>query len=119
MRLVAEGTLHEPVHYSFVMGVEGGMDAKFENLIRLISDIPENSTWQCIAISRHQFALTVAAMCMGGNLRTGLEDNVYYKKGELAINNAQLVEKMVKIAKELGREIATIDETKEAFGIVD
>jgi len=52
-------------------------------------------------------------MCMGGNIRTGLEDTVYYRKGELVKSNAQLVERMVRVAKEIGREPATLDETRE------
>jgi len=54
---------------------------------------------------------------MGGNIRTGLEDTIYYRKGELAQSNAQLVKRMVRIAKEIGREVATVDEAKEMLGI--
>jgi len=117
MRLVDEGALKKPAHFSFVLGIDGGIPARHENLMRLVSDIPEGSTWQVIGVSRYQFPLTVAAMCMGGNIRTGLEDNVYYKKGELAISNVQLVASIVKIARELGREIATVHDAKEYFGV--
>jgi 3-keto-5-aminohexanoate cleavage enzyme len=117
MRLVDEDTLKKPVHFSFVMGIEGGIPARHEDLIRLIADIPEGSMWQAIAVSRNQFPRTIAAMCMGGNVRTGLEDNVYFRKGELAVSNAQLVEIVAKVARELGREIATVEDVKEYFGV--
>jgi 3-keto-5-aminohexanoate cleavage enzyme len=117
MRLVDEGTLKKPAHFSFVMGVQGGIPARHEDLMRMLADIPEGSTWQSIAIGKHQFPLTIAAMCMGGNVRTGLEDNVYFRRGKLALSNAQLVEILTKVARELGREIATVDEAKEYFGV--
>ena len=117
MRLVDEGTLKKPVHFSFVMGIEGGIPARHEDLIRLIADIPEGSMWQAIAVSRNQFPLTIAAMCMGGNVRTGLEDNVYFRRGKLALSNAQLVEIVAKVSRELGREIATVEDVKEYFGV--
>jgi 3-keto-5-aminohexanoate cleavage enzyme len=117
LRLVEEGVLKKPVHFSFVLGIQGGIPAKHENVIRLVSDIPEGSGWQVITIGRYQLSLTVAAMCMGANIRTGLEDNIYYRRGELAKSNAHLVERMVKLAHDLGREIATVDDAKKAFGI--
>ena len=117
LRLVNEGILKTPVHFSFVLGIPGGISARHENLIRLISDIPEGSSWQVITIGKYQMALTIPGICMGGNIRTGLEDNIYYRKGELAKSNAQLVERIVRIARELGREIATVDDTKKSFGV--
>ena len=57
------------------------------------------------------------AMCQGANIRTGLEDNIYYSRGELAKSNAQLVERMVSIARELGREIATVEDAMEILGV--
>ncbi len=119
MRLVNEGTLKEPIHFSFVLGIEGSIPARHENLIRLVSDIPEGSTWQVITIGRYQLGLTVAGMCMGANIRTGLEDNIYYSRGKLVSSNVQIVERMVRLARELGREIATVDEAKVAFGVED
>ncbi len=117
LRLVNEGILKTPIHFSFVLGIPGGISARHENLIRLISDIPEGSSWQVITIGKYQMALTIPGICMGGNIRTGLEDNIYYRKGELAKSNAQLVERIVRIARELGREIATVDDTKKSFGV--
>jgi 3-keto-5-aminohexanoate cleavage enzyme len=70
-----------------------------------------------ITVSKLQLPSTVMAMCQGANIRTGLEDNIYYSKGELAKSNAQLVERMVRIAREIGREIATVDEAREMLGV--
>jgi 3-keto-5-aminohexanoate cleavage enzyme len=117
LRLVNEGILKTPVHFSFVLGIQGGISARLENLMRLISDIPEGSSWQVITIGKYQMGLTTPGICMGGNIRTGLEDNIYYGKGELAKSNAQLVERIVRIARELGREVATVDDTKKSFGV--
>jgi 3-keto-5-aminohexanoate cleavage enzyme len=60
---------------------------------------------------------TVMAMCLGANIRTGLEDNIYHSRGVLAKSNAQMVERMVKIAKEIGREVATVEAAKQILGV--
>ena len=119
MQLVDKGVLKKPIHFSFVLGIEGGIPATHENMLRLVAEIPEGAYWQVISISKYQLPLTVAAMSMGANIRTGLEDNVYYSTGGLAESNAQLVERVVKIAREFGREIATVDDAKKTFGIED
>jgi len=84
----------------------------------MIDQLPEGSTWQVVTVGKFNLRTTVMAMCMGGNVRTGLEDTIYYGKGELAQNNAQLVKRMVRIAKEIGREVATVDEAKLILGIL-
>ncbi len=115
--MVRRGTLKEPVHYSFVLGVKGGIQATPKVINMLVDMIPEGSSWQVITISRFQLPATVMAMCQGANIRTGLEDNIYYAKGVLAKSNAQMVERMVRIAREIGREIATVDEARTMLGI--
>jgi 3-keto-5-aminohexanoate cleavage enzyme len=117
LELVRLGVLKEPVHFSLVLGVKGGMPFTPKLLSTMVDCIPEGSTWQVITLSKHQLPATVMAMCQGANIRTGLEDNIYYSKGLLAKSNAQLVERMVRIAREIGREIATVDEAKEMLGI--
>lgn len=115
--LVLMGVLKEPVHYSLVLGIKGGIPASPQMISAMVDVIPEGSSWQVITISKQQLPSTVMAMCQGANIRTGMEDNIYYSRGELVKSNAQLVERMVKIARELGREIATVDEAKEKLGI--
>ena len=79
----------------------------------MLEAIPEGSSWQVVCIGRTQLPMSTMVLSMGGNIRVGFEDNVYYGPGVLALNNAQLVERAVRIARELGREIATPEEARE------
>lgn len=117
MDLVDMRVLKPPLHFSLVLGIQGGAPASVHNLLHLVDQLPEGSTWQVVTIGKFNLRLTTIAMCMGGNIRTGLEDTLYYSKGEPVKNNAQLVKRMVRLAKELGREPATVDETKEMLGL--
>jgi 3-keto-5-aminohexanoate cleavage enzyme len=117
LEFVETGLLTPPLHFSLVLGIKGGAEANPANLLRMVDQIPEGSTWQVVTVGKFNLRTTVMAMCMGGNVRTGLEDTIYYGKGELAQGNAQLVKRMVRIAKEIGREVATVDEAKEILGI--
>jgi 3-keto-5-aminohexanoate cleavage enzyme len=112
MVLVDEGVLTPPLHFSLVLGIGGGAPATPENLVHMVKQLPEGSTWQVVAVGRYHVPTTMMAMAMGGNVRTGLEDTVYYKKGEPVKSNAQLVERMVRLAHEIGREPATVEEAK-------
>ena len=117
LEFVETGLLEPPLHFSIVLGIKGGAPATMDNLLHMVDHIPEGSTWQVVTVGKYNLRTTVSAMCMGANVRTGLEDTIYYKKGELAESNAQLVNRMVRIAKEIGRKIATVDETKEILGL--
>ncbi|MFX0070889.1 MAG: 3-keto-5-aminohexanoate cleavage protein [Candidatus Hermodarchaeota archaeon] len=108
---------NEKLHFSLVLGIKGGAPARIRNLLNMVDLLPEGSSWQVVTIGRYNLRTTMIAMCMGGNIRTGLEDTVYYRKGELVQNNAQLVKRMVRLAKEIGREPATIDEAREMLGL--
>ena len=111
LQMLKEGLLVEPLQFSIVLGIRGGMAATFENLLNTIRRLPEGSIWQAIAISRANLDLTTAAITLGGNVRTGLEDTLFLSKGKLAPNSAALVSRLVEIAKVLGREPATVEET--------
>lgn len=117
MDLVDMGVLETPLHFSLVLGIKGGAPASPENLLHMIHQLPEDSTWQVVTVGKYNLRTTVIAMCMGGNIRTGLEDTIYYDKGELAEGNAQLVKRMVRLAKEIGREPATVEETKTLLNL--
>ncbi len=117
MELVDKGILKTPVHFSFVMGIMGGIPPEPRHIMALLNEIPDGSTWQVITIGRYQLRMTVMAMTLGGNIRTGMEDNIYYSRGVLAESNAQLVERMVRIAREIGREPATVEEAKVMLGL--
>jgi 3-keto-5-aminohexanoate cleavage enzyme len=111
--LVDRGALKPPLHFSFVMGIKGGIPASPQNLLAMLDAIPEGSTWQIVSIGKYQLPLSTMALALGGNIRVGMEDNVYYTHGVLAESNAQLVQRAVRIARELGREIATPEEARE------
>jgi 3-keto-5-aminohexanoate cleavage enzyme len=111
------GVLLEPLHFSFVLGIPGQTTtATPKNLLYLVESIPARSTYQVIGIGRHQFPMVTMGIIMGGHIRVGLEDNLYLEKGKPARSNAQLVEKAVRIARELGREIATPNEARKILG---
>ena len=112
LQLLKEGLLVEPLQFSIVMGISGGMAATLENLLNTVRRLPPNAVWQAIAVGRTNLELTTAAMTQGGNVRTGLEDTLYLSKGVLAQNSAVLVSRLIAIAKLLGREPATLDETR-------
>ena len=117
MDLVDLRVLKPPLHFSLVLGIKGGAPATVSNLLHLIDELPEGSTWQVVTVGKFNLRTTVIAMSMGGNIRTGLEDTIYYSKGEPVESNAQLVRRMVRLAKEIGREPATVDEAKVILGL--
>lgn len=108
-----------PYHNSFVMGVVGGIPPTVKNLVLLAEALPAGDTWQVIGIGRHEFTLGAAGILLGGNLRVGFEDNVYLSEGELARSNAELVEKAARIVRELGFEVATVEEAREILPLLN
>lgn len=113
LRYLAEGKLRAPLHFQFVLGAPYGMPATAESLVYLTGMIPGDATWSVIGIGRAQTPMAALAIVMGGHARVGLEDNIYFAKGELATSNAQLVERVVRLAGELGREVATPTDARE------
>lgn len=112
--LRAQGWLSEPLWLNFVMGIHGQVTAATpKNLMHLVDQLPPNALWLASVIGgRAHWQMAAVAMALGGHVRTGLEDNVYLERGVLAHSNAQLVEKMARLARDLGREIATPAETR-------
>lgn len=118
--LYNRGLLKEPLRISLVLGVKGGIPATPENLMYMIKNLPAgiDVRWNTIVIGgKMHFKLLAMAMVMGGDVRTGLEDNIYIGKGRLAKSNAEMVAKVVKIAKDLDIEIATPSEARKLLGI--
>jgi 3-keto-5-aminohexanoate cleavage enzyme len=115
-RLEREGLLEFPQHVDFVLGVPGALEATVQNLCDLVDDLPRGCTWSVAGIGRTQLPMAMAAIAMGGHVRVGLEDNIYYSKGRLATNE-ELVARVVRIAAELGRPIAQPDEARTILGI--
>ena len=106
-----------PMQFNFVLGGPGCTPATVPNLCWLVNAIPAGSTWTATGIGRHAFTLAAPAIAMGGNVRVGFEDNLYLERGVLAKSNGELVAKVVRIAKELGRPIATSAEAREILGL--
>lgn len=108
--------LSAPLHFQFVLGVPGAMPASVKNLLFLSESIPAGSTWTVAGIGKGEIPMATAAIVMGGHVRVGLEDNLYLPDGSPA-TNPRLVEKVVAIARELEREIATPDEARKILSI--
>ena len=115
-RLASEGVLALPQHADFVLGVPGGLEATVQNLCELVDDLPPGCTWTVAGIGRQQLPLAMVAIAMGGHVRVGLEDNLYYSKGRLA-RNEELVARVVRIAQEAGRTVASPGQAREILGL--
>lgn len=110
-RLADEGLIEEPLFIQFVLGIRGGARATPANLNHLVSALPRNAIWSVAAIGRDQLRFDAMAIAMGGHARTGLEDNLYYSKGELA-TNVQLVSRVKVLSELMGREVATPEQAR-------
>jgi 3-keto-5-aminohexanoate cleavage enzyme len=117
LRLIDDGLLEPPFWFQFVLGVRGGSPPEVKHLQHMVEMLPDGARWSVCGIGRAQLPLGMAAMAMGGHVRTGLEDNIYYHKGELATSNAQLVARVARIAAELGRPLATPDQVRALLGL--
>jgi 3-keto-5-aminohexanoate cleavage enzyme len=117
IRMNRKGFVKSPMHFNFVMGVNGGISATPRDLVFMAGSIPQGSTYTVSGIGRHQFTMAATSIILGGHVRVGFEDNVYISKGVPAKSNAELVEKAVRLAKELGREIATPEEARKILGL--
>jgi 3-keto-5-aminohexanoate cleavage enzyme len=115
--LVKRGLVRGPLQFSFVMGVRGGMPGDPALLPTLTRMLPEGAIWQAIGIGRAQLPLSFAALALGGNIRVGFEDNVYFHKGQLAESNAQFVRRAADLVGAAGREIATPSYVRERLGV--
>jgi 3-keto-5-aminohexanoate cleavage enzyme len=117
LRYLEKGLLKTPLHFQFVLGTPAGMPATAKSLLHLSEIIPQSSTWSVIGIGAGQLPMAIIGMMMGGHVRVGLEDNIYYSKGLLTKNNAQLVERIVRVAKEFGREVANPSDARKILNL--
>jgi 3-keto-5-aminohexanoate cleavage enzyme len=113
LRMRDQGKLDEPLHFQFVLGTPWGAPATPKSFLHLHEHIPANATWSNIGIGKGHLPMSMMALAMGVHIRVGLEDNIYYSKGVPAESNAQFVERIVRISREYGREIASPDEARE------
>ena len=114
---IRKGIIQEPAHFQLCLGAVGGMEATTENLLYLVNHLPEKCTWSAFGIGKGANEIMMAALALGGNVRVGLEDNVYYNKGQLAESNQQFVARVKRIVEELGKTVATPDEARQILGV--
>jgi len=116
--VIKKGLIDKPYYVNIVLGMryQGACDATPKTLLSMIDFLPEDTIFNCTAVGSAQLPLTTMAMLLGGCVRVGLEDNIYYGKGEFA-TNAQVVARTVRIAGELGKEPATPDEARQILGL--
>lgn len=117
LRLHEEGLLGEPLQFSIVLGVRGGMAATPDNLLTMVRRLPPGAIWQVIAIGRANLELTAMGLALGGNARAGMEDTLYLRKGELTPGNRPLVERAVRLARDLDRPVASVSQTEALLGL--
>ena len=115
-----KGYLQAPVHFQFCMGCAGGIPATIDNVILMRNALKEavpDSTWSAFGVGKGAMEVMYAAIAAGGNIRVGMEDNVVYKKGELAESNMQLIARARRVIEEFGYEVATPDEARQILGL--
>jgi len=112
-----KGNILSPMHFNIVMGVNGGISARPRDLTFMVDSLPQGSTFTVSGMGRHQMNMAAISIVMGGHVRVGFEDNLYLEKGVLAKSNGELVQKAVRIANELGRQIATPNEARNILGL--
>jgi 3-keto-5-aminohexanoate cleavage enzyme len=115
LSLLSEGLLQEPLAFSLVLGVKGGMAATPANIVHLVAQLPPGSVWQVIGIGRANLSVTGIGLAMGGNARTGMEDTLMLRRGVPATGNGELVQWLAGIANALERPPATVDEAAAAL----
>ncbi|MEZ7214791.1 3-keto-5-aminohexanoate cleavage protein [Klebsiella spallanzanii] len=117
-----KGLIKENPHFQFVLGAPGGMTAEVRNLMFLLDTckqhLGDNFTWSALGIGRGHLPIVLAALALGGNVRVGMEDNILYRKGELAQSNTWFVERVKRLAAEVDKTIATPDETRAMLGLI-
>ena len=116
--LIKKSIVPSKVNFDFVLGVPGALNGAPRNLVTLAGDVSPGCTWTVAGIGKYELPLAVMSIAMGGNVRVGFEDNIFVSKGVLAESNAQLVERVARIAREAQRDIATPDDARKILGLV-
>ena len=116
-RLIEEGLIDGPGVWQLCLGVAGGAPADLATVNHMINQLPVGAFWSLLGVGRHQVPVNLVSLGFGGHVRTGLEDNIYFRRGELATSNAQLVERIVRMAQEVGRSVATPSQARELLGL--
>jgi 3-keto-5-aminohexanoate cleavage enzyme len=112
-----KGILKAPLHFQLCLGAAGGMDATVENLVYIRNLLPPDSTWTAFGIGKAHLPILYSSLALGGHIRVGMEDNIFYGKGRLAKSNVEFVERAKRIIAEIGKEVATPDETRKILNL--
>ena len=115
-KLVEQELVKQPAHFQLVMGVDGGIPATPDNLLHMCRQLPPGATYCVAGVGRWQLSMTSMAIILGGHVRVGLEDNLYFAKGKLAPNE-EFVARAKRIAEQLQRETSTPEEAKSILGL--
>lgn len=113
---VKKGVLKAPTHFQFVLGVLGASMARVEDLVYLKGMLPRDATWSAFGIGKDHLPILYATIALGGHVRVGLEDNVYYAKDRPA-TNVELVSRAARLIREANKEVATPDEARQILGL--
>lgn len=116
-QLIEEGHIEEPPYFQLCLGISYGATATPESMMHMRDCLPDGALWSAFGISRMQFRMVAQAVLLGGNVRVGLEDNIYLDAGVLAPSNAALVERAADIIENLGNTVATPDEARRILGL--
>jgi 3-keto-5-aminohexanoate cleavage enzyme len=115
--LIEQDLIKEPFWIQTVLGYQTSSFPTVDNVVGILRELPEGSLWLCSGIGIFQLPMTTLAILMGGHTRVGMEDNIYYRRGEKLKSNAQVVERTVRIAHELNRNIATPAQAREMLDL--
>ena len=115
--LLDMGVLKKPLQFSFIVNVLGGIPPLVESLQLQTKIMPAGSEWEVIGISKCGWRMIAAAAVLGGNVRAGLEDNLYLPNGEMAKSNGELIAKARQMAEDVGRRVATVAEARDLLGV--
>jgi uncharacterized protein (DUF849 family) len=116
--LIDMGLLRPPYQFSLIMGVLGGIPGTTRHLVQQVDNLPAGAHWQVIGIGARQWPLVAAAITLGGNVRVGLEDNLYVAPGQLARSNGELVARAAELVRLVGGEVATVGEAREMLQLL-
>ena len=115
-QMVSEGLIKGPPMYQVCLGIPWGAGADSATMTAMVGQLPRDAFWSGFGISRTQMPMAAQAMLLGGNVRVGLEDNLYLERGVPA-SNATLVEKAVRIIRDLGGQVCDADQARERLGL--
>lgn len=115
--LLDMGVLKAPLQFSFIVNVLGGIPATVESLQLQTKIMPPGSEWEVIGISKVGWRMMATALVLGGNIRAGLEDNLYLPSGEMAKSNGELIEAAARMVRDVGRKVATVEQAREILSL--